>query len=286
MFIKFDERGYIESFILSHWIVAICAVFTLIWVSSSFFTVEPWEVVLVKTLWQITPTTYKEWPHFKTPFVGKVITINTRGKKVDEYAQASTNDLQKVWASISIVYAIRWDDGVMTVYRKIWDDNPIADNVAKPNIREAVRSVFANYKADELITKRTEVSDAIASHLKEKLNEFGVDVTDVNISTIDFSEDFNSAIETKVKTEQEALAKKNELEKTKYESEQAVIQAQARADSMKIEASAQAEAIRIQSEAIRQNGWENYVKLKWIEKWNWAVPVTSLGTQDVIMNLK
>lgn len=48
----------------------------------------------------------------------------------------------------------------------------IASNVAIPSMKEAVRSVIAKYKADELITKRAEVSSLIQEKLQNKLNEF------------------------------------------------------------------------------------------------------------------
>jgi regulator of protease activity HflC (stomatin/prohibitin superfamily) len=87
-----------------------------------------------------------------------------------------------------------------------------------------------------------------------------IEVTALNIIDFQFSEDFNNAIEQKVKAEQEALTQKNKLEQVKYEAEQRVAQA-----------TAEAKAILIQAQAIQSNGGQNYVNLKWIEKWNGAV---------------
>ena len=60
----------------------------------------------------------------------------------------------------------------------------------------------------------------------------------VNIHFLNFSPEFNKAIEAKQTGVQNALKAKNVLERTKIEAEQRIVQAQA-------------EAIRIQAEAVR-----------------------------------
>jgi regulator of protease activity HflC (stomatin/prohibitin superfamily) len=140
---------------------------------------------------------------------------------------------------VAVTYAIT-KEGAMEVYRRFGDDDAIGTNVVIPNIKEAVRSVIANYKATDLITKRPEVSSLIHERLQNKLNEFGLSVSDTNIQDVSFSAQFQQSIESKVKAEQDALAKKNELDKTKYEAEQTVVRAKA-----------EAETIRIQAEAVK-----------------------------------
>lgn len=160
----------------------------------------------------------------------------------------------------------------MEVYRRFGDDDMIATNVVIPNIKEAIRSVVAKYKADELITKRAEVSSLIHEKLQNKLNEFGLQVSDTNIQDITFSDKFNESIENKVKAEQDALAKKNELEKTKYEAEQQIVKAKA-----------EAETIRIQAEAVKSQGGAEYVQLKRIEKRDGKLPTTNLGENTNVL---
>lgn len=170
------------------------------------------------------------------------MTINTRAKKLEDATNASTNDLQSIGISVVFTYQIT-KDGAIEIFRRFGDDDLVASNLAIPSMKESVRSVIAKYKADELITKRAEVSSLIQEKLQNKLNEFGVQVTDINIQNVTFSEKFNESIEAKVKAEQDALAKRNELEKTKYEAEQQVVRAKA-----------EAETIRIQAEAIKSQG--------------------------------
>lgn len=272
MFIWTNDVWDIKIF-WSHFIAALLLLFWFSAFMSSFFIADPGEVVLVKTLGQINPDVYTEWVHRKTPFIGRVVTINTRAKKLEDATNASTNDLQSIGISVVFTYQIT-KDGAIEIFRRFGDDDLVASNLAIPSMKESVRSVIAKYKADELITKRAEVSSLIQEKLQNKLNEFGVQVTDINIQNVTFSEKFNESIEAKVKAEQDALAKRNELEKTKYEAEQQVVRAKA-----------EAETIRIQAEAIKSQGWSEYVQMKRIEKRDGKLPVTSLwaNTNSMVM---
>lgn len=118
------------------------------------------------------------------------------------------------------------------------------------------------------------MKEAIETALKERLAEAHVIVTNVDIINFNFSQSFNTAIEAKVTAEQDAQKAKNDLERVKFEAEQRVAQAQA-----------EAEAIRIQAAAVTSQGGADYVKLKWIEKWNGTLPQTSLGDAVPLINL-
>lgn len=61
----------------------------IILLTSSFFTVEPGELVMVKYLGSIQPVTYTEWFYWKNPFLGTVITMNLRSNKVEDNANAT-----------------------------------------------------------------------------------------------------------------------------------------------------------------------------------------------------
>jgi len=254
-------------------IVAILFCIGLGLVSASYFTVEPGQLVMVKYLGSIQPQVYKEGFHWKNPFIGRVITMNLRSVKIEDNASASTKDLQSVSTSVSVTYQVT-SEGAMEVYRRFGDDDAIATNVVIPNIKEAIRSIVANYKADELITKRAEVSSTIHEKLQLKLNEFGIKVSDINIQEIKFSEQFNVSVEAKVKAEQDALTKKNQLEQTKYEAEQQIVRA-----------NAEATTIRIQAEAVKSQGGAEYVQLKLIEKWNGVLPQYQLGGAGALLQL-
>jgi regulator of protease activity HflC (stomatin/prohibitin superfamily) len=135
-----------------------------------------------------------------------------------------------------------------------------------------VKATTAKFTAEELITKREEVRDAIKGLLTEKLAGTGLKVEQLSIINFDFSTSFNNAIEAKVTAEQNALAAKNKLDQVKYEAQQAIEEARGKASALQIEA-----------QAINTN--PQIIQLRAIEKWDGKLPqVTSGATPFININ--
>lgn len=199
------------------------------------------------------------------------MTIN----KADEISKSASKDLQNVSTTISVNYSIN-PTKLIDLYRSVsLDHDTIKTVVFSSAIQESVKRATALFTAEELVTQREKVRSEIETALKEKVEKYGLIISQVNIVNFDFSQSFDEAIEFKVKAEQDALASKNKLAQVKYEAEQQVARA-----------TAEATTIRIQAEAIQKQGGAEYVKLKWIEKWDGALPTTSLGDSTALVNLK
>lgn len=89
-----------------------------------------------------------------------------------------------------------------------------------------------------------------------------------------FSKSFNDAIEAKVTADQDAQRALKQLERIKAEAEQKVVTAKA-----------EAESIRIQTQAIKEAGGQEYVELKRIEKWDGKLP-TTVTNGTPLLNIK
>ena len=63
----------------------------------------------------------------------------------------------------------------------------------------------AQYTAEEIITKRSEVSMKMTDLLDEKISQNGIEIEAFNVINFDFSEEFNKAIENKQIALQQAL---------------------------------------------------------------------------------
>ena len=209
--------------------------------------------------------------HFVNPFYN-VINFNIRNNKYEATAQAATSDLQKAAISVAINYNI--DEQKISEIYTTYGSNYM-DRIFVQNVQEAVKTVSAGYTAPELITKREQVK----SDIKLKMQEMTANViliTDVAITNVDFSDAFDSAIESKVLAEQQAIKAQNELAIAKAEADKRVAQAKG-----------EAEAIRIQAQAVTQQGGSDYVKLKWVEKWDGKVPEIMTGdSSNMMLNLK
>lgn len=229
---------------------------------NSWFVVQPWYNWFTVTLGKVNSTVYTDGLHFKTPFITKSVKYNVQTQKLDATADASSKDLQSVGATIVVNYKYK-ESEVVNLYKNVGKEERVAEKIITPAIQEVFKAVVAKYSAEELITKRSDVSKDIEDTLNKRLEQYGVQIQLFNIVNFDFSKSFNDAIEAKVTAEQEALAEKNKLEKVKYESEQKIVAAEA-----------QAKAIEIQAKAIQNQWGKEYVNLKWIEKWDGKLPVT------------
>jgi len=69
---------------------------------------------------------------------------------------------------------------------------------------EILKSVVAQYNADQLLTQREKVSMEIRESLAKRAKEFEITLDDVSITHLEFSKEFASAIEQKQVAQQEA----------------------------------------------------------------------------------
>jgi len=222
--------------------------------------------------------------NFKMPFTQNVILMNVQIQKAESTESTATRDLQEVTTTVAVNY--RLDPlYVNEIYKDLRQD--YADRVIKPNIEESLKATTALYKAEELITKRSEVKETFDNILAERLSIFHIQVISVSLTDFQFSPEFAQAIEAKVTAEQEALVAKNELEKIKYQAQQQIIQAEAaknatirtaegEALAKIIEANATAKSIQI----ITSQLTDEYALYLWLSQWDGKLPLvyTKEGT--------
>lgn len=251
---------------------SVIGIFVLTILFSGFGTISTGEVGIRTTLNKVT-TTQQPGLYFKVPFFQGMNIINTQTQKEQINANAASNDLQTVSTAVAINYSIDPESAIL-LFSTVGTE--YKSKIIDPAIQEVVKAVTAQYTAEQLITKRAEVTDKIKIGLSDRLTSNHINVEQVSITNFDFSESFNAAIELKVTAEQNALAAKNKLEQVKYEKEQVIAKAQG-----------EAESIRIQAQAINSQGGADYVQLQAIAKWNGVLPAQMIPNATLpILNLK
>ena len=211
--------------------------------------------------------------HIVVPFLTRVERIDTRIQKVHaESFEAASKDLQSVKAAIVVNYHLKKDD-VVKLYREIGVN--YAEVVILPGVAEVYKATTANFTAEALITQRQQVSVQIRELLAERLEPFGIMVNQVNVVNFDFSAEFNRAIEAKVTAEQEALRAEKELERIKFEAQQAEEKAKGEAAAVLAKAEAEAESLRMRLEYAKPE----VIMLDAVQKWDGKLPVYLFGGQ-------
>lgn len=261
-------------------------ILVLVFLSSAFGTIGAGEVG-VKTRFSKVVGTIQPGIYMKIPFIEQVHKIDIKVKTVDydkngvegdamdtSALSASSKDLQAVWANIVVNYSVNPVNAV-EIYTNYRSAEQFGFAIVEPIIRETVKSITAQYTAEELVTKRLEISDKVFALLSEQLPSKGAILSQSNLTNFDFSPAFNKAIEDKVTAVQNAETQKNKLEQIKYEAQQTIETAKATA-----------EAQRISAQALAAQGGSDYVQLKAIEKWDGHLPTQMVpGSAVPFINL-
>jgi prohibitin 1 len=93
-------------------------------------------------------------------------------------------------------------DELPKLYRELGMD---FDERVLPSIgNEVMKSIVAQYNAEELLSKRAEVSSRIKEEMMKRARKFGLEFDDVAITHLTFGREFMHAIENKQVASQEA----------------------------------------------------------------------------------
>ncbi|OIP89773.1 MAG: HflC protein [Syntrophaceae bacterium CG2_30_49_12] len=204
--------------------------------------------------------------HFRIPIMQKVARMDVKVQKAVTDAVSGSADLQDVTSSVALNYHII-PDKANVVYQTIGVE--FKERIIDPAIQEIMKAVSARYSAEELITKRPAVSEAMRTTLAERLMVHNIAVDAVSIVAFSFSKIFTEAIESKQTAEQLALKAKRDLDRIRIEAEQKVTAAKAEAESLRLQRA------NISTDLIELRKIE--ANLKAIEKWNGILPQVTGG---------
>jgi prohibitin 2 len=162
-------------------------------------------------------------------------------------ADGATSDTQPVVTSLTVRYSIL-PDKVAHVFEQYSHDGNLNSFVTTAAM-ETFKAVTARYNATDLIAKRPQVSNDIASLLKVKLAQYGAQVINIDMTNFSFSQSYMEAINAKVTEEQRRLAADNKLRTVESEQKQKVAVAEAEAHALKAKADGEAYAVKAAAEA-------------------------------------
>lgn len=219
----------------------------------------------------VQPVVLGEGLHFRVPIMQQIIPMDVKVQKATTEGTASSSNLQEVTSTVAINYHVI-PDKANIVYQTIGTE--FKDRIIDPAVQEVVKAVSARYSAEDLITKRSAVSDAMKSTLTQRLLVHNIAVDAFSIVGFSFSKIYMEAIESKQTAEQLAMKAERDLERIKIEGEQKITSARA-----------EAEALRLQRENISTDLIELRkieANIKAIEKWNGILPNVTGGAVPFI----
>lgn len=133
------------------------------------------------------------------------------------------------------------EDKLPIIYQKLGVD--FDDRVLPSLGNEVLKSVVAQYNAEELLSKRAEISQQIRASLIARAKAFDLILDDVSITHLTFGREFARAIEQKQVAQQDAERQTWVVARSDQERKAAVIRAEG-----------EAEAANLISDAIQKAG--------------------------------
>jgi len=255
-------------------IAGAAALLFIVGIYSSVKIIQPGNVGVVIRLGAAQENALGEGVHFVVPFITQVQNINIRIQRAQVETEAASQDLQVINAAIVVNYRVDRAHAV-ELFRELGMLYLV--QVLEPAIQEAFKADAAKYTAEELITKRAEVSEGIQKSIRSRFEQFNVLVEAVNITSFEFSPEFNKAIEEKVIEEQAVQRAENELRRIMVEAEQEEARAKGEAAAILAKAQAEAEALELKKPlAVMELIW-----LTAVEKWDGKLPTHLFGAPPV-----
>jgi regulator of protease activity HflC (stomatin/prohibitin superfamily) len=203
--------------------------------------------------------------HAIIPVVNTIKKLSVRVQKHQIPAQAASKDLQDVFTDVALNWHIVPAQANL-VYQQIGDEGEVVERIINPAIEEVLKAVMALYTAEQIITQRGEVKAGIDKLLESRLAQYNIDVDDISLVNIRFSQRFSEAVEAKQIAEQEA-------KRAEFLALKATQEAQAEVNFAK----GQAEAQRL----LRENLTSQILQKQAIEKWDGHFP-TVLGGNGAV----
>eukprot|EP00980_Cylindrotheca_fusiformis_P011009 scaffold2526_cov131-Cylindrotheca_fusiformis.AAC.25 len=149
----------------------------------------------------VRPDVSGEGTHFLIPVVQRPVIFDIRTKAREIPSVTGTKDLQMVNIKLRVLWRPVIGD-LPKLYRELGTD---FDERVLPSIgNEVLKSVVAQYNAEELLSKRAEVSARIKEEIVKRAKAFHLEFDDVAITHLTFGREFMSAIESKQVASQEA----------------------------------------------------------------------------------
>lgn len=248
-------------------VIGVIAVLFLTFLFGGFRTISAGEVGIKTRFGKVVGKQLNEGLHFKLPLLEKITKINIKVQKTEITGASASKDLQDISILSAINFRVDYTKAV-DIFRNVGTD--YIKIILEPAINESIKSVSAKFTAEELITKRQEVSVLMQEALQKKVEKYGLKLDNFNIISFNFSPIFNQAIEEKQVAEQKVATAKNKFEEAKIEAERKVMEA---------EATSKANAL------LEQSLSDKILEQRAIEKWNGELPQFVGGNSIPFINL-
>lgn len=218
---------------------------------------------------QVQEIVLGEGIHIIFPIINTVKKISVKIQKQEISAEASAKDLQAVFTDVALNWHIIPEE-TNIVFQNIGDEQDIIVKIINPAIQEVLKAVIAKYTAEEIVTKREEVKAGVDNTLTTRLHEYHIVVDDISLVHVNFSNQFNQAVEAKQIAEQDAKRADFIALKAAKEAAAKVNLAQGEAEANKL---------------LRETLSDDILERQFVEKWDGKLPLIMSKDAPKVLNM-
>jgi len=286
-------RGLPTKLVAGSIVVAVALILSFM----TFFTVNQNQATVVTRFGQLE---YVADPglHFKVPFVNSIQPFRTDIQEIhpDKGVNTYTVDNQEVDVIFTVFYRIPLDKvGYIFTNNRDYGERLFSLTV------DRLKAAMGQVNVQSVAERRGELRDSIKATLAHDAAFLGVEVTDFQLTDMQYTAAFRQAVNN-------AAVQKANIEAVEYQRQQAeknaamakikaegeanaaraqaagaadsrLLQAQAEAKAIQLQGEAQAAAIKAQADALKANS--NLVELRRAERWDGKLPTNVYGSAPI-----
>jgi len=211
---------------------------------------------------------YGEGLNFNIPWFERPIIYDIRTRPCNLQTLTGSKDLQMVTIAIRVLHRPQ-PNQLVWMYQYLGKNYD--ERILPSLMNECAKAVVAKYNANELLTKRDQVSADISRELSRRADQFNVDMEDVAITHLSFSPEYARAVEAKQVAQQDA-------ERAKY----IVIGAQQEKQTIVTKAKGEAESATLIGMSVKRN--PGFMKLRRIDAARDIADIVSSSGNKVYLN--
>lgn len=242
---------------------------------------------------QVVGKELNEGLHFY-PAPGKKLEVyDIRNQIVKVKTAVFTRDVQSMGVEMAVTYCL---DRTRVIQLHTSTGRQYRDVLIIPAILSATKDALGTMEAGDIVSTREKAVDLITKTIQKTLRPFGINISLVSLTNIDYSDAFEKAVEEKQVALQKSIKEKNETARLREVAEQQVVKAEAESRAKVLNAKAEAEAITIKAKAEAQAiearnkalaSSRALIEYEMVKTWDGRLPVQMLGSSPVpFLNLE
>jgi len=216
------------------------------------------------------------------PWAQHMRNMSVRTQKVySDKVFSQSLDLQEITAVVSINFHVE-PGKAAELYQTVGPDYPAT--VIQPALFQRTKAAIGQVKAEDFALGREKLARKVQGQLAAQLDQYGIVVEFVNIEDAIFDKAFITAVKKKIIAEQKAQEEQRLVAAKAAIKQQTIIEAEARAQSVKIEAIQQAAA----NDLLNASLTGDLLAWRWLNTWDGILPTTLIegkGENGVLLNV-